>query len=104
MSTSECSVKYKRNTASVNCIKVLLDCVLGKCMGNQVRGRIRRHLHAIVGVHLSVYLRLRTRGVFMVNKCILSILVYNLFLDRQRNIVYTPPIFPYTGILAVFIK
>ena len=31
----------------------------------------------------------RARGVLMVtilNKCILSILVYNLFLDRQRNI------------------
>jgi len=32
-------------------------------------------------------------GVFIVkilNKCILSILVYILFLDRQRNILYTP--------------
>jgi len=33
------------------------------------------------------------RGVLMVrilNKCILIILVYNLFLDRQRNSLYTP--------------
>ena len=29
----------------------------------------------------------------ILNKCILSILVYNLFLDRQRNIVYTPQYF-----------
>ena len=38
----------------------------------------------------------RARGVLMVkilNKCILSILVYNLFLDRQRNILYTPQYF-----------
>jgi len=35
----------------------------------------------------------RARGVLLVkipNTCILSILVYNLFLDRQRNISYTP--------------
>jgi len=34
----------------------------------------------------------RARGVLIVNilnKCILSILVYNLFLDRQCNILYT---------------
>ena len=41
--------------------------------------------------------------VKILNYCILSILVYNLFLDRQRNILYTA-IFPYTGILAVFMK
>ena len=38
----------------------------------------------------------RARGISMVNilnKCILSILVYNLFLDRQRNILYTPQYF-----------
>ena len=28
--------------------------------------------------------------VKILNKCILSILVYILFLDRQRNILYTP--------------
>ena len=28
--------------------------------------------------------------VKILDKCILSILVYNLFLDIQRNIVYTP--------------
>ena len=33
--------------------------------------------------------------VKILNKCILSTLVYNLYLDR---------IFPYTGILAVFMK
>jgi len=27
--------------------------------------------------------------VKILNKCILSILVYNLFLDRQRNIIHT---------------
>ena len=39
----------------------------------------------------------RACGVLMVkilNKCILSILVYNLFLDRQRNIFYTTQYFP----------
>jgi len=38
----------------------------------------------------------RARCVLMVkilNKCILSILVYNLVLDRQRNIVYTSQYF-----------
>ena len=29
----------------------------------------------------------------ILNKCILSILVYNLFLDRRRNILYTPQYF-----------
>ena len=45
---------------------------------------IKRHKGASVA---------RARGVLLVkipNKCILSILVYNLFLDRQRNILYTP--------------
>ena len=31
--------------------------------------------------------------VKILNKCILSILVYILFLDRQRNSVYTPQCF-----------
>ena len=38
----------------------------------------------------------RAHGVLMVNilnKCILSILVYNLFLDRNRNILYTSQYF-----------
>jgi len=33
----------------------------------------------------------RTRGVLIVkklNKCIVSILVYNLFLNKQRNLFY----------------
>ena len=59
----------------------------------------------IVRVHLSVSSRFRrykgasaawARGVLMVkilNKCVLSILVYNLFLDRQRNSLYTPQYF-----------
>ena len=47
----------------------------------------------MVRVHLSVSSQLRGRGVLMVKiltKCTLIILMYNLFLDRQRNIVYTP--------------
>ena len=65
------------------------------------------HLYDIdyVRVHLPVSSRfkrpkgvsaMRARGVLMVkilNKCILSILVYNLFLKRQRNILYTPQYF-----------
>ena len=38
----------------------------------------------------------RAHDVLMVNtlnKCTLSILVYNLFLDRQCNILYTPQYF-----------
>jgi len=45
---------------------------------------IKRHPGTIVS---------KARDVLMVkilNKCILSILVYNLFLDKQRNILYTP--------------
>ena len=53
-------------------------------------------IHVIVRVHMSVSSRLRARCFSMVkirNKCILSILVYNLFWDRQRNILYTPQYF-----------
>ena len=50
----------------------------------------------------------RARGVLMMkilNKCILSILVYNLVLDRQRHILYTPQYFlTPVYLLAVFIK
>jgi len=44
--------------------------------------------------------------VKILNKCILSILVYNLFLDRKRNIFYTPQyVHTYIYIyLAVFMK
>ena len=56
--------------------------------------------YVLVRVHVSVSSRLRgltrARGVLMVkilNINILSILVYNLFLDRQRNILYTPHYF-----------
>jgi len=38
----------------------------------------------------------RARGTIMVkilNKCILSISMYNLFLDRERNILYTSQYF-----------
>jgi len=52
-------------------------------------------------------LREGAHGVLIVkilNKCILSILVYNLFLDSQRNILYIYIIFPYIGILAAFMK
>ena len=56
-------------------------------------------VYVIVRVHLSVSSRLRVCGVLMVNilnKCILSILVYSLF---YRQTVQS---FIYTNILAVF--
>jgi len=52
--------------------------------------------YVIVRVHLSVSSPLRARGILRVkilNKCILSILVYNLCLDKPRNILYTKQYF-----------
>jgi len=49
--------------------------------------KIKRHEDAGVA---------KAHGVLMVkilNKCILSILVYNPFIDNQRNILYTPKYF-----------
>jgi len=41
--------------------------------------------------------------VKILNKCIQSILGYNLFLDRQRNILYAPQYF-YTRYIGCFHK
>ena len=49
----------------------------------------------------------RARGVLMVkilNKCILSIVAYNLILDRHCNLLYTPRYFHTPVYLAVFVK
>ena len=74
-------------------------------LGNVWRLNTKFVRYVIVRVHLSVSSLLRVCGVLMLkilNKCILSLLVYNLFLDRQRNILHTPKYFQYIpGILAV---
>ena len=68
----------------------------------------------IVRVHVTVFTikrhkgtsAARARGVFMVkilNTCILSILLYNLFRQTAQYLIYTA-IIPYTGILAVFME
>jgi len=77
-------------------------------LGNVWRLNTKFVRYVIVRVHLSVSSLLRVCGVLMLkilNKCILSLLVYNLFLDRQRNILHTPKYFQYIpGILAVLMK
>jgi len=61
-------------------------------------------IHVLVRVHLSVYSRLKGLMVKILNKCILSMLVYNLFYKTDSAICPYTAIYPYTGILAVCLK